>query len=115
MTPDAKQPQPAGRLKVNIPAGLEPTYANLALITHSPSEIVIDLAQVMPQVPEARVRTRVVMTPINAKLLQRALAEHLTRFETEHGEIKIPHGITLADQLFRRGETGSEETGEPEA
>jgi len=112
MTANAKQPLPAGRLKVNIPAGLEPTYANLALITHSPSEIVIDLAQVMPQVPEARVRSRIVMTPVNAKLLQRALAEHLTRFEGEHGEIKIPQGTTLADQLFRRDEEGP---GEPES
>ncbi len=100
MSASPKKP-PAGRVRVQLPADLEPVYANFAMITHSASEIVIDLAQVMPQVPQARVRARVVMTPLNAKLLLRALGEHLARYEAQHGEIIIPEGPTLADKLFR--------------
>jgi hypothetical protein len=76
-------------------------YANFALITNSASEIVIDFAQLMPQMPQARVRARIVMTPMNAKLVLRALSERITRFEAQYGEIVIPEGSGLADQLFR--------------
>jgi hypothetical protein len=113
MTSAEKKPSPAGRIKVHLPADLEPIYANLALITHSPSEIVLDYAQVMPQNPRAKVKSRVVMTPINAKFLLRALGEHLARYEAQHGEIKMPQGPTLADQLF--GGKPGEETGEEAA
>jgi len=92
---------PAGRVQVELPAGLDPVYVNFALITHSPSEIIIDCAQLMPQVMQARIKTRLVLTPMNAKLLSRALIEHLGRYETQHGEIKMPDASSLADQLFR--------------
>jgi hypothetical protein len=101
MTSKAEKPQPAGRVRVHLPPDLEPTYANFAMITHSRSEIVIDFAQVMPQTPQARVRNRVVMTAFNAKLLSHALKEHIARFEAQHGEIALPQGTSLADQLFR--------------
>ena len=63
--------------------------------------IIMDFAQVMPQVPGAQVQTRIVMTAFNAKLLLRALTEHMTRFEAQHGEIDLPEGSSLADELFR--------------
>ncbi len=88
-------------MQVRVPGNLEPTYANFALITNSPSEIIVDLAQIMPQIRHAVVKSRVVMTPMNAKLFQRALSEHISRFESQFGEINIPEGTTLADQLFR--------------
>lgn len=98
----SKPEQPAvGRISVHIPTDLEPTYANFAMITHSRSEIVIDFAQILPQVPKARVRNRVIMTAYNAKLLLRALDEHMARFEAQHGEIHLPEGTSLADKLFR--------------
>jgi hypothetical protein len=78
------------------------------MITHSRSEIVIDFAQVLPQVPKARVRNRVIMTAHNAKLLLRALKEHMARFEAQHGEINLPEGTSLADQLFRPAPNDSE-------
>lgn len=108
MTSADKKPTQGGRIKVHLPANLDPIYANLALIIHSPSEIVMDYAQVMPQNPQARVKARIVMTPANAKFLLRALGEHLARFEAQHGEIKLPQGSSLADQLFR-GKPGEDE------
>jgi hypothetical protein len=98
---NANRPASAGRVQVHLPAGLEPVYSNFTLITNSPSEIVLDFAQVMPQVPLARVRSRVVMTAINAKLLLRALTEHIARFESQYGVIPVPEGRSLADNLFR--------------
>ncbi|HRE25495.1 MAG TPA: DUF3467 domain-containing protein [Anaerolineales bacterium] len=95
------EPAPKPQIQIELPAGLEPIYANFALVVHSPSEVIIDFARVMPNVPHGRVQTRVLMTPINAKLFLRALADNLARFEAQYGEITIPSG--LADQLFRGG------------
>lgn len=96
-----KKPRSGGRVRVHLPTDLEPTYSNFALITHSRSEIVLDFAQILPQVPRATVRQRIILTALNAKLLLRALGEHLARFESMHGEIVVPEGTSLADQLFR--------------
>ena len=91
----------SGQVQVNVPADLEPTYANFAMVTNSASEIVLDFAQVMPRVPRAKVKSRIVMTGLNAKLFLRALGEHITRYETQFGEIQLPEGPHLADQLFK--------------
>jgi hypothetical protein len=87
--------QPAQmHLNVELPANLEAIYSNFALITHSPSEIVIDFARMLPNVPKAKVYARILMTPMNAKLLHKALGENLGKFEEQHGEIKTPeHGF----------------------
>jgi hypothetical protein len=111
MTKTSQKPHVDGRMPVHLPADLKPIYANFALITNSRSEIVIDLAQVMPQIPQARVQTRVVMTAFNAKLLLRALSDHMARFESQHGEIELPKGNTLADQLFKSPTDETEDEG----
>ncbi len=109
--PSEKGPT-GGRMKVHLPSDLEPIYANLALLTHSLSEIVLDFAQAMPQMPQVRVRARVIMTPTNAKLLSRALTKHLARYESQHGEINVAQGTSLADQLFRKAEGEEEDEGD---
>jgi hypothetical protein len=81
---------PQRQLNIELPADLEAVYANLALITHSPSEVVIDFARILPNVPKAKVYARVLMTPINAKLLHKALGDNLQKFEEQYGEIKTP-------------------------
>jgi len=101
MSTQPPKPPATGQVQIQLPAGLEPVYANLAVVTNSASEIVLDFAQMMPRLPQARVKARVVMTSLNAKLLLRALGEHMARFEAQFGEIKLPEGTTLADQLFR--------------
>jgi hypothetical protein len=88
-------------MPIQYPKNLEPTYANFVLISNSRSEIVLDFAQILPQTKQARVKNRVVMTAFNAKLLHRALTDHIARFEERFGEIDLPEGTSLADQLFR--------------
>ena len=63
-------------------------YSNLAIISHTPNEFVVDFAQIMPGAPKAKVRSRIVMTPQNAKRLFKALAENINRYETRYGNIK---------------------------
>lgn len=63
-------------------------YSNLAIITHSPAEFIVDFAQLMPGLPKAKVRSRVIMTPQNAKRLFRALADNINKYETMYGQIK---------------------------
>ncbi|HRO43556.1 MAG TPA: DUF3467 domain-containing protein [Flavipsychrobacter sp.] len=70
-------------------------YANLAIITHSFAEFVLDFVNVMPNVPKARVKSRVVMTPVHAKRLMRALVENVKRFEAQHGPIKDQEQINM--------------------
>lgn len=105
-------PQPPQRqLRLEIPANLNANYANTVIISHTQSEVVMDFIQVMPNDPRARIQTRVVMTPVNAKLFLRALSENVTRFEERHGEIQVPpQPPSLADQLFgsmRPGDDGA--------
>ena len=65
-------------------------YANLAIITHSSSDFVIDFARVLPGLPKALVKSRVLMAPEHAKRLLGALQENIMRYEREYGPIKIP-------------------------
>ena len=67
-------------------------YSNLAVISHSHSEFVLDFVQIMSGAPKAEVRSRVIMTPQNAKRLLMALRENLEKFERTHGEIKVLGG-----------------------
>ena len=83
-------PQHQMRLDIELPADLEAIYANFALITHTASEVIMDFARVLPNTPKAKIHARLIMTPMNAKLLHRALGENLSRFEQQFGEIKTP-------------------------
>jgi hypothetical protein len=67
-------------------------YANLAVITHSPSEFVIDFIKAMPNVPKAKVKSRVIITPQHAKRLVRAIQDNIVRYEQAHGPITEPEG-----------------------
>ena len=63
-------------------------YSNLAIISHSPSEFVIDFIRVMPGVPKASVKSRIILTPEHAKRLLGALKDNISRFEKQFGPIK---------------------------
>jgi hypothetical protein len=82
--------QPAQQINIELgEKEAEGIYANLAMITHSPTEVVIDFSRIMPRTPKARVLARIIMTPMHAKLLEKALADNLKKFESQFGEIKI--------------------------
>lgn len=66
----------------------EGIYSNLAIITHSPAEFVIDFIKVMPGVPKAKVKSRIVLTPQHAKRLMKAMADNISKYEQMHGKIK---------------------------
>jgi len=81
------RPAKTTQIKLEVPDDLEAVYANFAVITHSASEIIVDLASVLPNSPKNRVRARVVMTPANAQSLQRALADNLAKYEAKFGAL----------------------------
>ena len=66
----------------------EGSYANLAIITHSHAEFVIDFVNVMPGTPKSRVKSRIIFTPMHAKRFMKAIAENISRFEDAHGTIQ---------------------------
>jgi hypothetical protein len=66
----------------------EGVYSNLAIINHSSSEFVLDFVCLMPGIPKAKVKSRIVLTPQHAKRLLKAIGENIHRYELSHGEIK---------------------------
>jgi hypothetical protein len=74
-------------LNVELPNDLTATYANFAIISHSPHELVVDFAQMLPGMPKAKVQARVLMTPANAKMLLQALAQNIAKYERRFGKI----------------------------
>jgi hypothetical protein len=66
----------------------EGIYSNLAIITHSHSEFVIDFIKLMPGVPKAKVKSRILLTPQHAKRLMKAMADNINKYEQIHGKIK---------------------------
>ena len=66
----------------------EGIYSNLAIITHSTAEFVVDFINIMPNAPKAKVKSRVILAPQHAKRLMKALAENIKKFEQAHGSIQ---------------------------
>ncbi len=85
-----QQPQNQRQLRLEIPATLSATYSNAAIVSQTNSEIVLDFVQIMPNDPRARIQTRVVMTPANAKAFLKALETNLAGYEEKYGEIPLP-------------------------
>ncbi len=76
------------KMEINLPESeAQGTYSNLVMITHSPSEFVLDFIAVMPGVTKAKVVKRIVLTPDHAKRLANALNDNVNRYEKEHGTI----------------------------
>ena len=91
----------------------EGIYSNLAIITHSPAEFIIDYTRVTPGVPRARVLSRIIMTPQHMKLLLGAMQENITRYESQYGEIRVegqnnhPFGFRTGPATPTSGNTNS--------
>tara|TARA_B110000008_G_scaffold60668_1_gene60234 strand:- start:26785 stop:27096 length:312 start_codon:yes stop_codon:yes gene_type:complete len=78
-----------GQINVELDESVaEGTYSNLAIINHSVSEFIVDFIAMMPGIPKAKVKSRIILTPQHAKRLTKALADNVLKFEKVHGEIK---------------------------
>ena len=69
------------------------TYSNLAIITHSSSEFILDFVRMMPGMPKAKVNSRIILTPEHAKRLLMALQENVVKYEQQFGPIKNPQAL----------------------
>lgn len=79
----------APQLQIELPDNVaDGEYSNLAIITHNQSEFVIDFIRMVPNVPKAKVKSRVILSPEHAKRFYRALAENLKKFESQFGSIQ---------------------------
>jgi hypothetical protein len=84
---DTQQPQ-----QISIELGereAEGIYSNLAIISHSPAEFIVDFTRILPNIPKARVHARIIMTPQHAKMLLFALNNNIHQFEEQFGEIPL--------------------------
>src|ERR1700733_9969094 len=89
-------PEQSGQLNIEISEEIsEGTYANLAIITHSHAEFVIDFVNVMPGTPKSKVKSRIIFTPMHAKRFMKALEENIGRFEVANGPIKDLENIEI--------------------
>jgi hypothetical protein len=107
--------QPNPQQQINIELGekeAEGIYSNLALITHSPAEFVIDFTRLLPGVPKSRVMARIIMTPQHAKSLERALGENIEKYENQFGEIKM-YGDAQSKEFGFRSSNENSKPSEP--
>lgn len=77
------------QVNIELPEEIaEGIYSNLAIISHSHSEFILDFVRIIPNVPKAKVKSRVIVTPEHAKRFLKALADNVKKYESQHGEIK---------------------------
>ena len=90
----AKEKEMTNQLNIELSEDVaDGIYSNLAIITHSNTEFVIDYIRVMPGVPKAKVKSRILLTPQHAKRLMKALTENIRKYESVHGEIQDTEGV----------------------
>lgn len=86
--PQKKNPK---QMSIELPEEVaDGTYSNLAIISHSNSEFVLDFIRMVPNVPKAKVKSRIILTPQHAKRLMRALIDNVKKFEEQNGKIDEP-------------------------
>lgn len=91
-----QNPQQPNQLNIEISEEVaEGHYSNLAIITHSHAEFVIDFVNVMPGTPKSKVKSRVILTPQHAKRFMKALTEYVNRFEQLNGKIQDIEEVQL--------------------
>ena len=78
----------------------EGIYSNLAIISHSHSEFVVDFIRLMPNVPKAKVKARIVLTPQHAKRLLKALSDNVIKYENQYGTIQDPEPQMIPPMSF---------------
>ena len=80
-----------GQLQIELPEEVaQGIYANLAILTHSTSEFILDFVRILPGLPKASVQSRIIMTPEHAKRLMYALQDNIVKYEQNFGKIRMP-------------------------
>lgn len=92
----SNQPEQPNQINIEISEEVsEGIYANLAIITHSHAEFVIDFVNVMPGTPKSKVKSRIILTPFHAKRFMKAMIENVKKFETANGTIQDMEQIEM--------------------
>lgn len=96
------QEKPANnQINIELPEEIaEGIYSNLAIISHSQSEFVVDFVRLMPNIPKAKVKARVILTPQHAKRLMFALQDNIKKFEAQFGRIEEPEMPSMPPMNF---------------
>ena len=92
----SNQIEQPGQLNIEITEEVsEGQYANLAIITHSHAEFVVDFVNVMPGTPKSKVKSRIILTPFHAKRFMKALSENVKKFEAANGNIQDMESVEI--------------------
>ncbi len=98
---DKKLPAPDNQINIELSEEIaEGIYSNLAIITHSNQEFILDFIKMMPGIPKAKVKARIVLTPQHAKRFLKALQENIKKFEGQNGEIADMEDISGMNMNF---------------
>jgi len=90
---EEKKQKKQNQINIELPEEMaDGIYANLAIISHSHSEFVVDFIRMLPNVPKAKVKSRVIITPEHAKRFLSALADNVKKYEAQHGKIDVKSG-----------------------
>jgi hypothetical protein len=101
MADQNKPKQAQNQINIELPEDVaEGTYSNLAIISHSQSEFVLDFIRMVPNVPKAKVKSRVILTPQHAKRLLKALQDNITKFENQFGPVAEPDSSSFPPMNF---------------
>lgn len=88
------------QINIELPEEIaEGEYSNLAIITHSNQEFILDFVRMVPGTPKAKVKSRIILTPQHAKRFMRALADNVRKYEQAHGEIQDQDAPTMPIQF----------------
>lgn len=91
----------ANEINIELPEDIaEGIYSNLAIISHSHSEFVLDFIRLMPNIPKAKVKARIVLTPQHAKRLLKALSDNVNKYESQFGAIQDPEPPQFPPMAF---------------
>ncbi|HMN32705.1 MAG: DUF3467 domain-containing protein [Chitinophagaceae bacterium] len=97
---ESNQQQEQNQLNIELTEEIaEGIYSNLAIITHSNAEFVIDFVATMPGIPKAKVKSRIILTPQHAKRLMKALTDNVKKYEQVNGMIKDVEQVAIPMQF----------------
>lgn len=97
----AEEKKKVNKINIEMPEELaEGTYANLTIVSHNYAEFVLDFVRMYPNLPKAKVKSRIILTPYHAKRMLQALAENVKQYELKHGKIEEPDNTIIPPMSF---------------